>query len=76
MFVKVGMYNMPPGAISTVYFINPSHQSVCLYVYPLIVARQRLGKKRYRGNKYKRNTKIIGLAVFHAVRVVLMESNS
>jgi hypothetical protein len=23
---------------------NPSRQSVCLYVYPLIVARQRLGK--------------------------------
>jgi hypothetical protein len=29
--------------ISTAYFINPSHQSVCLYVYPLIVAKQRLG---------------------------------
>jgi hypothetical protein len=27
------------------YFISPSHQSVCLYVYPPIVARQRLGKK-------------------------------
>jgi hypothetical protein len=27
--------------ISTVYFINRSHQSVCLYVY---VARQRLDK--------------------------------
>jgi hypothetical protein len=25
------------------YFINPSHQSVCLYAYPLIVARQRPG---------------------------------
>jgi hypothetical protein len=25
-------------------FINPSDQSVCLYVYPPIVARQRLGK--------------------------------
>jgi hypothetical protein len=22
------------GHISTAYFINPSHQSVCLYVYP------------------------------------------
>jgi hypothetical protein len=30
--------------ISTAYFINPSHQSVCLHVYPFIVARQRLGK--------------------------------
>jgi hypothetical protein len=25
-------------------FINPSHQSVCLYVHPLIVARKLLGK--------------------------------
>jgi hypothetical protein len=31
-------------AISTAYFINPSHQSMCLYVYPSIVARQRSGK--------------------------------
>jgi hypothetical protein len=35
---------MTPGPISTAYFINPSHQSVCLYVYPLIFTRQRLGK--------------------------------
>jgi hypothetical protein len=35
---------MAPEPISTAYFINPSHQSVCLYVYPPIVARQRLGK--------------------------------
>jgi hypothetical protein len=31
-------------AISVVYPINSSHQSVCLYLYPLIIARQRLGK--------------------------------
>jgi hypothetical protein len=30
--------------ISTAYFINPSHQSVCLYVYPPLVAKQRLSK--------------------------------
>jgi hypothetical protein len=30
--------------ISTAYFINPSHQSVCLYEYPTLVARQQLGK--------------------------------
>jgi hypothetical protein len=35
---------MAPEPISTVYFINPSHQSVCLYVYPLLVARYRLRK--------------------------------
>jgi hypothetical protein len=45
IFMKLGMYIMTPGLISAAYFINPSHQSVCLYAYPLIVARQRLGKK-------------------------------
>jgi hypothetical protein len=33
-----------PEPISTVYFINPSHQSVCLYAYTPIVAREWLGK--------------------------------
>jgi hypothetical protein len=44
IFVKLGMYIMEPEPISTAYLISPSHQSVCLYVYPSIVARQRLGK--------------------------------
>jgi hypothetical protein len=30
--------------ISTAYFINSFHQSLCLYVYTLFVAKQRLGK--------------------------------
>jgi hypothetical protein len=38
------MYIMALEPISTAYFINPSDQSECLYVYPPIVARQRLGK--------------------------------
>jgi hypothetical protein len=38
------MYIMAPELMSTAGFINPSHQSVCLYVYPLIVARQRLSR--------------------------------
>jgi hypothetical protein len=44
--MKLGMYEyiMAPGPVSTVYFINPSHQSVRVYVYPLIVARQQFGK--------------------------------
>jgi hypothetical protein len=44
--VKLGMYSyiMALEPISTAYFINPSHRFVCLYVYPPIVARQRLGK--------------------------------
>jgi hypothetical protein len=38
------MYIMAPEPISTAYFINPSI-SLSLYVYPLTVARQRLGKR-------------------------------
>jgi hypothetical protein len=45
VFMKLGMYMMAPEVIWAAYFIIPSHQSVCLYVYPPhIVARQRLGK--------------------------------
>jgi hypothetical protein len=35
---------MAPEPISTAYFISPSHSSVCLYMSPLIVPMQRLGK--------------------------------
>jgi hypothetical protein len=72
IFMKLGMYIMAPEPISTAYFINPSHQSVCLYVSPPIVARQRKGKKKgYRGNEYARNNRrIVGRVFFYAVCVV------
>jgi hypothetical protein len=41
--LKLGMYTMAPKHTSTAYFINPSHQSVCLYITP-IVARRQLGE--------------------------------
>jgi hypothetical protein len=44
VFMELGMYIMAPESISIAYFINPSHQSLCLYLYPPIVARQRLNK--------------------------------
>jgi hypothetical protein len=44
IFMKLGVYNTAPEPLSTAYFINLSHQYVCLYVNPLIIARQRLGK--------------------------------
>jgi hypothetical protein len=44
MFIKLGMCIMAPEPISMAYFINPSHQSVCLHMYPLISAKQRLGE--------------------------------
>jgi hypothetical protein len=77
--IKLGMYIMAPELISTPYFINPSYQSVCLHVVPIIVARHRLGKKknafvatqRLRKNvtaaTNTRNNRIIGRVVFYAV---------
>jgi hypothetical protein len=44
IFMNRVMYIMAHESISTAYSINPSHQFVCIYGYPLIVVRQRLGK--------------------------------
>jgi hypothetical protein len=41
VFVKIDVYIMASEPISTAYFINPSHQSVCISP---IVARQQLVK--------------------------------
>jgi hypothetical protein len=42
--MKLGMYIMAHEPRSTAYIINPSHQSVCLYVYPPLVPREGLGE--------------------------------
>jgi hypothetical protein len=44
IFIKLGIYMIASEPISTAYVISLSHQSVCLYVHPPIVGRQRLGK--------------------------------
>jgi hypothetical protein len=33
IYIKLDMYTRPPESTSKAYFINPSHQSVCLHVY-------------------------------------------
>jgi hypothetical protein len=41
IFMKlISIYVMSPEPVLAAYFINPFHQSVCLYVYPHIVASQ------------------------------------
>jgi hypothetical protein len=35
-----------------------------------VIARQRLVKKSYCGNEYTRNNRIVGRAIFYAIRVV------
>jgi hypothetical protein len=75
IFMILDMCIVAPEPISTASFINSSHYSVCLYVYPPIVARERLGKKCYRGNEHTRsNWGIIRLVIFCAVHDVSKES--
>jgi hypothetical protein len=64
---------MTPDPTSAVYFINPSHQSLCLFAYPLFVARQRLGKHVTIATNTHARKRIIGDAVSYTVRVVLKE---
>jgi hypothetical protein len=68
IFMKLGMY-----IIATVYFVNPSHQSMCLYVYHPVVAKQRLGKN-VTAVINKGNNRIIGRVIFCAIRVLSKES--
>jgi hypothetical protein len=73
IFMELGMYITAPEPISTAHFINPSRLYVCLYVYPPIVARQRLSRHvPMAGNTY--NNRTVGRDVFCAVSVSPKES--
>jgi hypothetical protein len=54
------LLNLAPDPILTAYFINPSHHSVCLYVLPPFIARQRLGKHIHMATNTCNNTRIVG----------------
>jgi hypothetical protein len=62
------MHVMAPELISTAYFINPSHQSVCLYVYPSTFARQGLSKNVTAATN-TRNNRIFGRIIFCVVHI-------
>jgi hypothetical protein len=72
--MKPGMNIMASELISTAYFINPSHQFVCLHMYPLIVARQQLGKRFRATTNTRKNRRTVGRVVYCTVRVVSKES--
>jgi hypothetical protein len=72
--MKLDIYVVAPEPISTTYFVNPSHQSVCLYVYSSIVAGQRLGKTVTAATNIHNNRRIVGRVGFNTVRVVSKES--
>jgi hypothetical protein len=71
--MKLGIYVMAPDPISEAYFINPSPQSLCLYVHPHNVARQRLGKNVTAVTDIHNNREIVGHVVFYAVLVISRE---
>jgi hypothetical protein len=52
------------------YFINPSHQHMCSYVYPTIVVMQRIGIKVSSVTNTHNNERIVGRLRFYATRVV------
>jgi hypothetical protein len=68
--MKLGMHTMALEPVSTAYFINPSHQFVCLYMY---LVRQPLGKHVPLATN-ARNNKNVGRVVFYEVRVLSEES--
>jgi hypothetical protein len=72
--MKLGMYILAFKPISMAYFINPSHKPVCLYMYPPIVVRQRLGKHVPAVTNKRNNWIIVEPVVFYTVSVVSRES--
>jgi hypothetical protein len=68
IFMNLGAYNLTPMPIST-----PAHQSVCLYVYPPLVARQRLGKDVWASTNTRNNMRMVGRVVSYMVRVLSKE---
>jgi hypothetical protein len=69
--MKLGLYNLALEPVSAAYFINPSHQSACLFVYPLpllgndtveTLPLQRIHMQQYKNCRMHR---------FYTVRIVL-----
>jgi hypothetical protein len=66
--LKLFMYKyvMAPEPISKAYFINPSHQSVCLYVHPPLVCRQQLCRNPPIGARQRLGNYVIAATNTHA----------
>jgi hypothetical protein len=69
--MKTVTYIIEPEPNSTVYFLNPSDQSVYPYMYPPVVARQRLDEN-FTAAKYTltRIEEFVVRDVFDAFRVL------
>jgi hypothetical protein len=65
---------MVPVPISKTYFINPSYQSMCLYVYPLSLLGNGYVKTLARQRIHTHKRRIVVRVVLCAVRAVSKES--
>jgi hypothetical protein len=74
IFMKFGIYITATEPISTIHFINLSLQSVCMHVYLLNVARQRLGKHIPAATNTRNNRRIVEGVVFYTVHDVSKDS--
>jgi hypothetical protein len=71
VFRKLGIDIMATEPISLAYFLNPSHQSVCLYINSLIIARQGLSKNITGATStHPTVEELLGHIVFNMVHVV------
>jgi hypothetical protein len=72
--MKLGTYIIAPEPISTTYLINPSHQSVCLYVYPSISLVGNRSVDKLPWQRIHPTVENVRPVVFYTVRVVSKES--
>jgi hypothetical protein len=73
IFMTLRMYIMAPEPISTAYFMNPSHQSVCLHVYSPSLLGNGSVKTSPRQRIHATAEELLDAIVFYAVRVVSNE---
>jgi hypothetical protein len=73
--MELGKYIMALEPISTAYFMNPSHQSVSICVYP-IVARQRLSKNRAIVARQRLSKNVTATTNTHATIDELLDTSS
>jgi hypothetical protein len=73
--MKHGIYTAATEPISSAYFINLLHHSVCLRMYSPTIVRQTLCKNVTAAtNTRNNNRRIVGLVVSYEVRFISKES--
>jgi hypothetical protein len=75
IFIKLGTYITAPEPTQGPNLKNPSHRFVCLYVYPPIVAKQRLGKNPLIVARQRLGRDVTAVTNTHATIAELLEAS-